>query len=33
MSGDACRLREGIEGMPVLEIYRKDLRIEPREVG
>ena len=33
MSGDACRLREGIEGVSIFKIYRKDLRIEPGEVG
>ena len=33
MSGDARRLRKGIEGVPVFKIYGKDLRIEPGEVG
>lgn len=33
MPGDARRLREGIEGVPVFKVYSKYLRIEPRQVG
>jgi hypothetical protein len=33
MSGDARRLRKGVQGVPVFKIYSKDLRIKPREVG
>jgi len=33
VAGDARRLREGIEGVPIFEIYRKHLRIEPGQVG